>query len=589
MDTRQFLIRPSPQPGELLDGYVLRLLRSNGFSDRGGVFQYSDSYRFLTEHLSANWSQHVTLFDRSKYSVEKLSGLAQQRVFTPHIRWCCRCLEESPFWWGAWILRTSVICAHHKCRLEDHCACGSTAVVSAHPEKCHRCGRVRRGHSTQENAEDLLRFQQLLYDWREEAPEQNRLLGLDFWQAERLIFYLGQFDVGIVPLNMRFSAQDRTVENDYLVLKRAVKVIADWPSGFTRLIQSIQPVITTNSLQKDFKSFYFVLYRSLKEPCYQFVRDVFEKYINESWPGVLSARNTSFSKKTRVSHPRQTLAGIAKSAGITHSTVSHFAKANLVPHNVVNFPTGRRSLSADKNIMSALESSQKERLTLKEAALLLKIPKRRLRILLENGVVNARLSPVIHQTASWHISKREISALFITPTQRSACNSVSLHHLLKYSRLSDYEFVGLVKSLIDGALGSVGIARRIKLGEVVVEKQGFQTWLHNFRQNYTGTVSIDEAARKIGIKQQVAYELVRSGLLETVSCKADSRRVAFETINKFQSEYVALAEIARVNKCSPRVMKRLLCCSPITGPEVDGNRQYFYRKADLLSHAAILP
>lgn len=588
MNSRQFLVRPLPQPIELLDGYVLRLLRANGFSDRRAVFQYSDSYRFLMEHLSADWDQHVTMFDKSKHSLEKLSGLAQQRVFTPHIRWCWRCLEESQHWRGEWILRTSVICVHHKCRLEDRCVnCVSTAVVSAHPEKCHCCGTARRSASTQKIAENLLRFQRFLYNWRETAPEQKRLFGLDFYQAAKLIFYLGQFDLGVVPAKMRFRVEDRTVENDYLILKRAVKAISNWPRGFTQLVRSIQPESTTNSLKKDFRSFYFVLYRSLKEPCYQFVRDVFEKYINSCWAGVISARNTSFSKSARQSHPRQTLAVVAKAAGIENATVSHLAKANLVPHNVVNFPTGRRSLSVDKNVLSSLESSQKDRLTLNEAALLLKIPRRRLRILLDNGVVKARLSPVIHQTASWHISKLEISLLLITPTQRSTSKSVSLNHILRYSRLTDHEFVGLVNSLIDGVLGSVGIDRRISLGEVVLEKQGFQTWLHKFRSINTGTVSIDEAARKLGIKQQVAYELVRSGLLETVSCKADSRRVALEALNKFQSEYVALAELARVNKCSPRAMKRFLSCCPVTGPEVDNNRQYFYRRSDLVNFVAL--
>jgi len=442
---------------------------------------------------------------------------------------------------------------------------------------------ARRSPSTRETAENLLKFQKLLYDWREAAPEQRRLFGLDFYQAAKLIYYLGQFDLGVVPVKMRFSAEDRTVENDYLVLKRAVKAISNWPSGFTRLIQSIQPECTTNSLKKDFKSFYFVLYRSLKEPCYQFVRDIFEKCINESWPGVLSARNTSFSKKTRLLHPRQTLSGIGKSAGLTHSTVSHFAKANLVPHNVVNFPTGRRSLSADKNVKTLLESSQKDRLTLKEAALLLKVSKRRLRILLENGVLKARLSPIIHQTASWHISKREISVLMITPTQRSISNSVSFNHLLRFSRLSDFEFVELVRSLIDGTLASLGDSRRVTLGEILVDKESFQSWLNNFRWTSTSTISIDEASKKLGIKQQVAYQLVRSGLLETVECKANSRRVTTDAIEKFQAEYVSLSVLAKVRESSVRAMKKTLICNPVTGPEIDGARQYFYRRADLLA------
>jgi hypothetical protein len=83
----------------------------------------------------------------------------------------------------------------------------------------------------------------------------------------------------------------------------------------------------------------------------------------------------------------------------------------------------------------------------------------------------------------------------------------------------------------------------------------------------------------LGGKQQVAYALVHSGLIN-----ADLRQrpiqIGREALESFQREYVSLAELAGTRRTSSRRMLLELEAVPVCGPGVDGCRQYFFRRLD---------
>ena len=105
---------------------------------------------------------------------------------------------------------------------------------------------------------------------------------------------------------------------------------------------------------------------------------------------------------------------------------------------------------------------------------------------------------------------------------------------------------------------------------------------------FTGqTMSVKEAADKLGVKQQVAYEWVRRGLLRTVAgtTKAEAgSRITPEALDYFRKEYVTGVELAATvgsrsrRHSSPQLME--LGLTPVSGPSVDGARQYLFRRAD---------
>ena len=118
------------------------------------------------------------------------------------------------------------------------------------------------------------------------------------------------------------------------------------------------------------------------------------------------------------------------------------------------------------------------------------------------------------------------------------------------------------------------------LGGVELLADVLRVWLSSLRRTKQALLSIDAAANRLGLKQQVAYELVARGLISS-SLQGRCRRVAPQAIESFRGTYVALSELALEQSMAPRRMLALLDCQPVCGPRIDGARQYFYRRDDI--------
>jgi hypothetical protein len=94
-------------------------------------------------------------------------------------------------------------------------------------------------------------------------------------------------------------------------------------------------------------------------------------------------------------------------------------------------------------------------------------------------------------------------------------------------------------------------------------------------------MTIDQAAQRLGLKQQVAYDLAQRGLLATVKEQSKGRRVEPEELEVFRSTYISLAELSRHLQHGPKWVLQNIRAFPVTGPSVDGCRQYFFRRSEI--------
>jgi hypothetical protein len=100
-------------------------------------------------------------------------------------------------------------------------------------------------------------------------------------------------------------------------------------------------------------------------------------------------------------------------------------------------------------------------------------------------------------------------------------------------------------------------------------------------------LTVPEVARVLAIKQEVAYFLIRRGLLGADRVRGARRpewRVSREQLADFQRDYVFAREIAARRGASPRSTMVWLAAvgrRPCSGPGVDGGRQALYRRSDL--------
>lgn len=98
---------------------------------------------------------------------------------------------------------------------------------------------------------------------------------------------------------------------------------------------------------------------------------------------------------------------------------------------------------------------------------------------------------------------------------------------------------------------------------------------------------ISDAAKCLGVKEEVAYTLTRLLLLETVQFIAGRRMVkgvSREALKKFQDDYVLASELANVKRCSSGKIATALAelgVHPVAGPSIGNCRQLVYRRAEI--------
>jgi hypothetical protein len=151
---------------------------------------------------------------------------------------------------------------------------------------------------------------------------------------------------------------------------------------------------------------------------------------------------------------------------------------------------------------------------LTQAADRLHLPQRRIRGLIAAGVIQPDISPVSTSASTWLISEERLRRLFFHSTGQKE-GGVALHHVLRYGKLSEAEFIDLIKALLAQELDVVNkpCDDGIPLGLVELSREDLRSWRLGQRGNKSSSVSVGEAATALGIKQQVAYQLVHQGLL----------------------------------------------------------------------------
>lgn len=134
-------------------------------------------------------------------------------------------------------------------------------------------------------------------------------------------------------------------------------------------------------------------------------------------------------------------------------------------------------------------------------------------MLISANVITPLMSRRVNRKASaWLIGKAEVERLHVSPLVSKASFGKPVHGILKYGRLSASEAIALIKAVCDGELKSRALVEGTKpIGLAMVDSVEFKQWLSAKRAESLYGISVDQAAQVLGVKQQVAYDLVRRG------------------------------------------------------------------------------
>jgi hypothetical protein len=507
-------------------------------------------------------------------------------------RFCPHCLKESPSWKASWELYFHDACPQHGNWLLDRCGkCGLPLSWGRDALLHCQCGLDIRTATTREAPESVCRLSALLEAkllGQAENEPQSPFGALDVDQVQRLIRYLGAYmgnGFGAKPMKLRCADQ---LDVSWPVTSLAAEVIFDWPRVFHVALSQLQTLSTGEKvgLMGMFRHAYAYLYKGFREANFAPVRDAFESWLAEHWTGGLARRNRRLNDEL-LKAVRWIPGNVAAAElGISSACLKFLVREGMLDGRESVSSTGRSFMVVRRDQFEEIRTRLEDEMPLNEVAIRLGMSRERTRQLMRLIFPFARrVNDKIYMP--WCVPRGEVEALLklggdLPTCSQSSSQNVSLGHLFKYWCWSSSEVVGLIQAVRAGTIlpialveGAVGISRWVFDAE---ELKAFQK---RCGTSQADSLSVPEMGQMLGIKQEVAYWLVRHCFIPNEKAgRFSSARVRREDIEGFQAQHVFGRELATLLGRSAKKTAGLLgerAIYPLQIEGAEGCRQLIYR------------
>ena len=336
-----------------------------------------------------------------------------------------------------------------------------------------------------------------------------------------------------------------------------------------------------------------IVFKALKEKPFQELRHQFELWINAAWKGGIAKRNkrlTSILMKEAAWVPATV---VCDYLGISHQRLELLIREGTIEGETHISEKGRKFVVVRRDNLDQVKAHIFSFIDMTTAAKLLGLQRRRMRKLLNLLFVDAKKVGASSNTP-WAVSRLEVNKLLDLNAHLPSVsipdeNCIYLGHILRYWTWTNNDIAELIHSVHSEEISPVnkldsqtGIAAwNFNLSELknwkLKNQEGIGTWL-----------TITQAAKLIGIKEQVAYELVKRGYLKAevmpFQVKRGTRVKRIE-VEAFNEKYIFATKISEVLGCSPRkaiINLKHMDIVAISGPTIDGMRQVIYLKSEEL-------
>ncbi len=597
-------VRPRPYAGELAHGFLARVAQANGYETPAmlltamhqvGIRNKDDMPRYLQipkdewSRLGGPWPRHCDCEDHL------LPGLERCDYVHGSFRWCPACLAAAPYLRSVWAIKFCITCLDHGTYLMDLCPrCKREQRIEHFGKLRCICGQSLTDCSIQAAPAEVLELQTAFL----KSSGRELEIALPKLSPSAWVKFLLRVAALVTPDRKGRTGQVaglHRVSTALAAVDQAAQILLKWPMGFHALLADIQAKSATSfSLPRTFGRLYRWLYVDLADSDFAFLRQGFEAYLREHWWGVVCRRNQRVNAST--GRQRMTIQEAAKRSGAAPSQIKQLHLAGVIEATTIEHKSGRHSWSLPRSAVNDLTNFASDGMTLKAAATFLALPKQRVRELIDFGLIHPRLVAGRHGSV-WHLSRQELDRLGRAEHDASPQHGplddslVPLAQVLKAWRLPSGAFSGLIAALSAGEIHcNEGAERDVPLGRWYVPVQPVKAWLLRWKADHLEVMSVTAAARAMSIKEEVAYHLVRTGLLQThAPGNGTSRQVTAEGIRQFQEHYVGAVEVSRTLGTSPKALLATLAVRPVTGPMIDGGRQYFFKRSDVADLLAIGP
>jgi hypothetical protein len=221
------------------------------------------------------------------------------------------------------------------------------------------------------------------------------------------------------------------------------------------------------------------------------------------------------------------------------------------------------------------------------ASEILGLKKSRLRLALPRLFPKAR--KIEGNANRWAISRSSVEYLAHAGNGTAICKpaneQVSLDHVLRYWCCSDDEVTNILVCLKEGTLRPAGrLARGVGLSRLVLLEDEVRQLVETSRTQFQSELTIPQVAEALSVKQEVAYYLVRQGLLASFTAVIGRRSVSLvnrKELNAFLSRFAFARDLAKFRGTSSRSLQSSLATLSIyavVSPTHDICRQVIYER-----------
>ena len=509
-------------------------------------------------------------------------------------RFCPPCLASRQYWLIGWEVLFADACSECGCWLVDTCS-ACTAPISWTRDQLLQCtcGKYLAAEQASAAPAAVVRLSRALQSVAlgTKPTDMPMFHGLSLGQCVRLVRLLGTYGNGDGRSLPQKVSQVDTLHVSWPITSMAAEILESWPAGLTRLLENLRchgNVEDKGKLSKAFSGFYSALYKGFIDAEFDFLRAAFEDYVAEHWTGAFGKRNRRLDESVL-----KTMSWIPANHACRVLDVSRRRLNDLIQDGRLR---GERRLTAGHREFIVVRRSDVEKLsltlddgiTLLEASIRLGVKKQRLLALLP--IICPQAKKLGAQGCPWAIPVNWMErweTLSRTQLQVESLDFkvVALGHLIRYWPWTNEQIGLLLVDILNGEIVPAGVLKSgTGVGTLVLSVDKLDHWFSGKQRLPCAELTIPDIALRIGVKQEVAYSLVRSGLLLATLRKAGRRteqRVKVAILEEFERRYILGRDIAQLLGRSPRAVAEFLLTDgvrPVAGPGIDNCRQNVFQR-----------
>lgn len=404
------LVRPVPVTGESSQAFVLRVTEANAIGSPLRLCALEDGRSYLSGQVSG---LRGPVMGMRQLSALDSGGLALRYWNTRQPRFCPKCLAERAIWPSLWQLCFYVTCHIHRVRMVEVCAgCGGRLRWNRGSLTHCRCGMDITAAGTEPDLGACLKASADIAaawcDGRDGGLRKVRERRIEGFLHR--IWLLGGYRLGTTRRAQKLSNL-HCVDEASRVVEAAMDALSDWPRGFFSLLDQTSRRYGRPSsprLTDRFGGLYKEIFAPERRKAFEDLREGFEQYVRQRWPGQLAARNRRLSARVIEEHKWISIAEAARTLHWSPRRVRGAIEHGLLAGEIAERASGRFTGVVDRAALIRLKGDVTDWIDLCAVCKMLGIGKKAARSLMVNGCLCAMAGPSVDGHAVWQFRRAEV-------------------------------------------------------------------------------------------------------------------------------------------------------------------------------------